>query len=76
MRPKLRKFLQNESGAAAIEAGLIAAGFCVALITLAGQMNEEVKDRVERARLSAFVQSSCDGLKLPLTIWFRLWIHP
>jgi pilus assembly protein Flp/PilA len=50
MRPKLQKFLQDESGAAAIELGLIAAGFCVALITLAGQMNEEVKIVFERVR--------------------------
>ena len=50
MRPKLHKFLQDESGAAAIELGLIAAGVCVALITLAGQMNEEVKIAFERVR--------------------------
>ncbi len=43
MRLKLQQFLHDESGAAAIEIGLIAAGFCVALITLAGQMNDDVK---------------------------------
>ncbi len=50
MRAKLHEFLHDESGAAAIELGLIAAGFCVALITLAGQMNEEVKIVFERVR--------------------------
>ncbi|MFZ1108267.1 MAG: Flp family type IVb pilin [Rhodomicrobium sp.] len=50
MRFDLQQFLDDESGAAAIELGLIAAGFCVALITLAGQMNEEVKVVFERVR--------------------------
>ena len=50
MRAKLQLFLEDESGAAAIELGLIAAGFCVALITLAGQMNDEVKIVFERVR--------------------------
>jgi pilus assembly protein Flp/PilA len=50
MRFGLQQFLDDESGAAAIELGLIAAGFCVALITLAGQMNEEVKVVFERVR--------------------------
>jgi pilus assembly protein Flp/PilA len=50
MRLKLRQFWQDESGAAAIELGLIAAGFCVAMITLAGQMNDEVKVMFERLR--------------------------
>ena len=50
MRTKLQQFLEDESGAAAIELGLIAAGFCVALITLAGQMNDEVKIVFERVR--------------------------
>ena len=50
MRAKLQEFLHDESGAAAIELGLIAAGFCVALITLAGQMNEEVKIVFEHVR--------------------------
>ena len=50
MRAKLQEFLHDESGAAAIELGLIAAGFSVALITLAGQMNEEVKIVFERVR--------------------------
>ena len=38
------------SGAAAIELGLIAAGICVAMITLAGQMSDEVKVMFERLR--------------------------
>ncbi len=50
MRFNLQQFLDDELGAAAIELGLIAAGFCVALITLAGQMNEEVKIVFERVR--------------------------
>jgi len=50
MRSKLQQFLADESGAAAIELGLIAAGFCVALITLAGQMNDEVKIVFDRVR--------------------------
>ena len=50
MRLKLQQFLQDESGAAAIELGLIAAGLCVAMITLAGQMNDEVKVMFEHLR--------------------------
>jgi Flp pilus assembly pilin Flp len=50
MRLKLQQFLSDESGAAAIELGLIAAGFCVAMITLAGQMNDEVKVMFEHLR--------------------------
>ncbi len=50
MRLKFQQFLQDESGAAAIELGLIAAGLCVAMITLAGQMNDEVKVMFERLR--------------------------
>ena len=43
MRSKLQHFAQDESGVAALEVGLIAAGICVALITLAGQANIDVK---------------------------------
>ncbi|MGO8954488.1 MAG: Flp family type IVb pilin [Rhodomicrobium sp.] len=50
MRLKLQQFLHDESGAAAIEVGLIAAGICVAIITLAGQMNDDVKIYFERLR--------------------------
>ncbi len=50
MRLKLQQFLDDESGAAAIEVGLIAAGICVAIITLAGQMNDDVKIYFERLR--------------------------
>lgn len=50
MRLKLQQFLRDESGAAAIEIGLIAAGVCVAMITLAGQMNDETKNMFERLR--------------------------
>ncbi len=50
MRTKLQQFLDDELGAAAIELGLIAAGICVAMITLAGQMSDEVKVMFERLR--------------------------
>jgi pilus assembly protein Flp/PilA len=48
MRLKLQQFMHDETGAAAVEVGLIAAGICVALITLAGQMNDDVKVVFER----------------------------
>lgn len=48
MRLKLQQLLHGEFGAAAIEIGLIGAGFCVALITLAGQMDGDVKVVFER----------------------------
>ena len=50
MRIKIAQFLSDESGAAAIEFGLIAAGFCVAMITLAGQMNDDVRIVFEHVR--------------------------
>jgi pilus assembly protein Flp/PilA len=50
MRLKLQQFLHDESGASAIEFGLIAAGLCVAIITLAGHMNDEVRIGFERLR--------------------------
>ena len=50
MRSKLEQFIRDESGAAAVEIGLIAAGICVALITLAGQTNDDVKIVFERLR--------------------------
>ena len=50
MRTKLQRFLHDESGAAAVEVGLIAAGICVAMITLAGQMNDDFKIMFERLR--------------------------
>jgi pilus assembly protein Flp/PilA len=56
MRLKVRQFLSDESGAMAIEYGLIAAGLSVAMITLAGQAGDEIRMAFERARgaLSAF----------------------
>jgi pilus assembly protein Flp/PilA len=51
MRSKLQQFLHDETGAAAIEVGLIAAGICVAMITLAGQMNDDVKILFEHLRV-------------------------
>jgi pilus assembly protein Flp/PilA len=50
MSLKLQEFLHDESGAAAIEFGLIFAGLCVAVITLAGQMNLDLKPMFERMR--------------------------
>jgi pilus assembly protein Flp/PilA len=50
MRLKLRQFLQDESGGMAIECGLIAAGICVAMITLAGQAGDEVRIMFEHLR--------------------------
>ena len=50
MRLKFQQFLQDELGAAAIELGLIAAGVCVAMITLAGQMNDDARIMFERVR--------------------------
>ena len=55
MRLKLQQFMYDERGAAAIEVGLIAAGICVALITLAGQTNADVKMVFER--LADFLRS-------------------
>jgi len=48
MRSKLQQFYQGESGVAAIEVGLIAAGICVALITLAGQLDGDMRVALER----------------------------
>ncbi len=50
MRLKLQQFLHDEFGATAIEFGLIAAGICVAMITLAAQAGDEVKVGFERLR--------------------------
>lgn len=40
----IRKFLEDQSGATSIEYGLIAAGIGVALITLVGQVGDELRD--------------------------------
>jgi len=50
MSIKLHEFLNDESGAAAIELGLIFAGLCVAIITLAGQINADISPVFERLR--------------------------
>lgn len=47
MRSKLQQFSRNESGVAAIEVGLIAAGICVAVITLAGQLDGDMRVALE-----------------------------
>jgi len=43
MNTLIRKFLADESGATSIEYGLIAAGIGVALITLVGQVGDELQ---------------------------------
>lgn len=40
----IRNFLEDQSGATSIEYGLIAAGIGVALITLVGQVGDELRD--------------------------------
>jgi pilus assembly protein Flp/PilA len=46
----LQRFWQDESGATAIEYGLIAAGIGIAVITLVGQVGDEIKHMFERLR--------------------------
>jgi pilus assembly protein Flp/PilA len=43
MRKLLSRFATDQSGATAIEYGLIAAGIGVAVITLVGQIGDEVR---------------------------------
>jgi len=43
MRQQLSRFWRDESGATSIEYGLIAAGIGVALITLAGQVGDDLQ---------------------------------
>lgn len=43
MRKLLCRFAADESGATAIEYGLIAAGIGVAVITLVGQVGDEIR---------------------------------
>ncbi len=43
MKQQLCRFWRDESGATSIEYGLIAAGIGVALITLAGQIGDEIQ---------------------------------
>jgi pilus assembly protein Flp/PilA len=50
MRHLFKQFLKDESGATAIEYGLIAAGIGVAVITLVGQVGDEIKIMFERLR--------------------------
>jgi pilus assembly protein Flp/PilA len=46
----LQRFWHDESGATAIEYGLIAAGIGIAVITLVGQVGDEIKHMFERLR--------------------------
>lgn len=50
MRHRLQHFIWDESGATAIEYGLIAAGIGVAVITLVGQVGDEIRLMFERLR--------------------------
>ncbi|MDX2264029.1 MAG: Flp family type IVb pilin [Hyphomicrobiales bacterium] len=43
MRKLMSRFASDESGAAAIEYGLIAAGIGVAVVTLVGQVGDEIR---------------------------------
>lgn len=43
MRKLICRFAKDESGATAIEYGLIAAGIGVAVITLVGQVGDEIR---------------------------------
>lgn len=43
----LRKFIQDESGATAIEYGLIAAAISVAIIVVVGEIGESLKGTFE-----------------------------
>ena len=56
MRSKLQQFMYDETGAAAVEVGLIAAGICVAMITLASQMNND-DVRIAFERLGDFLRA-------------------
>lgn len=50
MRSSLQRFIKDESGATAIEYGLIAAGIGVAVITLVGQVGDEIRLMFEKLR--------------------------
>jgi Flp pilus assembly pilin Flp len=56
MRLKISEFYADESGTAALEFALIAAGLCVALITLSSHNGDELKLFVDRVQelLSSF----------------------
>jgi pilus assembly protein Flp/PilA len=43
MKQQLCRFWRDESGATSIEYGLIAAGIAIALITLAGQIGDDIQ---------------------------------
>jgi pilus assembly protein Flp/PilA len=56
MRNLVRRFAADQSGATAIEYGLIAAGIGVAVITLVGQVGDEIRTLFTNLRddLNAF----------------------
>ena len=50
MRLKLRQFFTDMAGTTTLEYGLIAAGLSVAIITLAGQLGDEIRVMFEHLR--------------------------
>lgn len=50
MKQLFTRFLKDESGATSIEYGLIAAGIGVALITLVGQVGDELQTLFAKLR--------------------------
>lgn len=50
MRNLIRRFVMDESGTTAIEYGLIAAGIGVAVITLVGQIGDELRTMFSNLR--------------------------
>ena len=50
MLSTIKNFINDESGATAIEYGLIAAGIAVAVITVVGQLGEQVKGAFEKVK--------------------------
>jgi pilus assembly protein Flp/PilA len=47
---KIKSFLSDESGATAIEYGLIAAGIAIAIIVVVGQVGDNLLDTFEEVR--------------------------
>lgn len=50
MRNLVARFVEDESGATAIEYGLIAAGIAVAVITVVGQVGDNLEATFEEVR--------------------------
>jgi pilus assembly protein Flp/PilA len=68
---KVMEFLRNESGATAIEYGLIAAGISVAIITVVKSVGTGLNDTFTRCRVhSSKRQSAADRARLRVR-----WLH-